>query len=176
MKLSAEEKAQRAEQRTIIRKAHTAALEENAERSQKPVKCITINIEWAKSRMWGMNPHATAKVEFHDGHFERHDGYTCSGCGYDKESTVIADIFNQFLSYKLYDKSLPEKWLKVTNRYKPEENHPYGLYLPGEYRGRYNGGVGTSCYYDIARFIGGRFEHVAGGKTFDVYRYTDGNN
>lgn len=175
MKLSAEEKAQRAEQRTIIRKAHTAALEENAERSQKPVKSIIIIIEWKKSRTWGMNPHASAQVEYKDGTYGTGSA-SASGCGYDKESTVIADIFNQFLSYKLYDKSLPEKWLKVTNRYKPEENHPYGLYLPGEYRGRYNGGVGTSCYYDIARFIGGRFEHVAGGKTFDVYRYTDGNN
>ena len=176
MKLSAEEKAQRAEQRAIIRKAHTAALKENAERSQNPVKCITINIEWKKSKTWGMNPHATALVEFHDGHFEKHDGYTCSGCGYDKESTVIAQVFNDYLKYKLYDRKLQEKWKKEHEGRQRDEEHPYGLYLPGKYQGSYNGGVGTSCYYDVAKFIGGRFEHVAGGKTFDVYRYTDGNN
>lgn len=37
----------------------------------------------------------------------------------------------------------------------------------------YNGGVGTSCYYKIAEFIGGKFENIANGKTFGVFKYTD---
>lgn len=40
--------------------------------------------------------------------------------------------------------------------------------------GRYfEGGVGTSCYYSIAEFIGGKFENISSGKTFDVYQYTE---
>lgn len=35
------------------------------------------------------------------------------------------------------------------------------------------GGVGTSCYYDIAEFIGGKFEKISSGKTFDVFQYTN---
>lgn len=67
-----------------------------AEKNQKPVKRLTINIEWVKSRTWGHNPHATAEVEFHDGTFTRRDGFRASGCGYDKESTVVADILRLF--------------------------------------------------------------------------------
>lgn len=136
-----------------------------AEKNQKPVKEITITIEWRKSRMWGSNPHAEAMVSFQDGTFERRDGYTASGCGYDKESTVIAAIFNDFLAYKLH----------TTIKGKA----PYGMYygttalshMPDYVR--YNGGVGTSCYYRIGEFIGGKFENIASGKTFDVYKYSE---
>ena len=101
------------------------------------------------------------------------DGYTCSGCGYDKESTVIAQIFNEFLKYKLYDETLRSKWMAKNNFYKDEDSKPYGVHLPGEYTPYYDGGIGTNCYYRIAEYIGGVFEHVASGKMFDVYRYTD---
>lgn len=135
---------------------------QTAERNQKPVESLTISIEWKKSRMWGNNPHAEVAVNFQDGTFERRDGYTASGCGYDKESTVIAAIFNDFLKYKLYQEL--------------DGNPPYGMYykVPGQPSFRsYNGGVGTSCYYRIAEFIGGTFENLASGKAFDVYKYTD---
>jgi hypothetical protein len=132
------------------------------ERNQKPVKRLTISIEWKKSRMWGSNPHAEATIQHHDGSFSR--GFaTCSGCGYDKESTAIADIFNNFLKYKLYTPSFDQL---------PNENGlPYGIYL-GQYR-HYSGGIGTNCYHDIAKAIGGEFKRVASGKTFDVYEYTE---
>ena len=64
--------------------------EENAERSQKPVKSITITIEWKKSRTWGMNPNANAQVEYKDGTYDTGSA-SASGCGYDKESTVIRE-------------------------------------------------------------------------------------
>jgi hypothetical protein len=118
--------------------------------------------------MWGNNPWASAKVEYHEsnehGRFGRYpDMAHASGCGYCKESTVIADVFNAFLRYKLHD---PEA---------QKREKPYGA-APGysEPDLRYEGGIGTNCYYDIAKYIGGTFEHVASGKTFDVYRYTDG--
>lgn len=49
---------------------------------------------------------------------------------------------------------------------------PYGITSYDMGRG-YSGGIGTNCYYRIAEYIGGVFEHVAGGNMFDVYRYTD---
>jgi hypothetical protein len=139
-----------------------------AEKKQPEVKNLTITIEWRKSRTWGSNPHATAEVNFKDktagGYgtgFYRKDGYYASGCGYDKESTVIAEIFNDFLKYKLH--RVPEE---------AKKSFPYGAYVDRDYL-CYNGGVGTSCYYRISEAIGGIFEHIASGKTFDVFKYTD---
>lgn len=37
------------------------------------------------------------------------------------------------------------------------------------------GGIGASCYDKISEYIGGTWEHVASGKSFDCYKYTDLN-
>ena len=142
-----------------------------AEKDQKPVKSITINIEWRKSRMWGNSPFCEAAISFKDGTFERSPVYTTSGCGYDKESTVISDVFNNYLKYKLWGKTQDEL-----------KNSPYGISAgsykndntgkPIEYR-YFSGGIGTSCYNQISVFIGGSFKCVASGKTFDAYTYSE---
>lgn len=180
MKLTQEEKDARREARKEARKAKKEAARIEAERNQKPVESITISIEWKKSRTWGSNPHAEAAVRFQDGTFERRNGYTASGCGYDKESTVIADIFNDFLKYKLWNiEKLIENKRRMYNL--PVELNtddkviPYGIYSGPQYRS-FSGGIGTNCYYAIAEFIGGKFETVASGKTFDVFKYTDGTD
>lgn len=177
--LTEEEKIARREARKAERKKAKRLAEIEAEKNQKPIKSVTITIEWKRSRTWGANPHAAAKVQYQDGIYGHFDGFKCSGCGYDKESTVIAQIFNKVLIYKLYQK---HKWTDSINQ--KETNHPYGVYYYDGDVGqpydsgyiplpRYNGGVGTSCYYRIAEFIGGKFEHIASGKTFDVFKYTD---
>lgn len=140
-----------------------------AHKAQQPVKSLTITIEYKKSYMWGYNPHASVVVEYHSGEQDFFEGFTASGCGYCKQSTVIAEIFNKCLRYELYRK------IKT----KP----PYGLYYyGGSYKDKveylseptYNGGVGTSCYTNgVAEFIGGKFENIASGKSFDVFVYTD---
>jgi hypothetical protein len=169
MAMTKEEKEARKEARRIERKRakYFALLEE--ETNQKPIAEMTINIEWVDSRTWGANPHATAKIKHVDGTYSSVGPFTCSGCGYDKESTVIAAVFNAALSYKLYGR-------------KRRGEAPYGVYYyngkyqdKGEYLSlpRYEGGVGTSCYYDVSKFIGGKFDKVASGKTFDVFKYTD---
>lgn len=168
---------ERREARKAARKEQKALAELDSMRLQKQVNSVTITIEWKKSRMWGSNPSATGKVSYKNGSFGEIGPFTCSGAGYDKESTVIADVFNETLRYKLFQKIKGEA--------------PYGMYY---YAGqspkdsytdrdgkvvsyyktpRYNGGVGTSCYYKIAEFIGGTFTHVASGKTFDVYEYKE---
>lgn len=173
-KLTEEQKKERQK----IKELSKEMTEIESEKNQSPVKEIIITIEWRKSRIWGNNPHAEAAVTFKNNKegawrsgFERRAGYTCSGCGYDKESTVIAKIFNDFLLYKLWNKSIEEC-----------NGHPYGN-CAGKYNSNicgagieyryYTGGVGTSCYYEIAKAIGGKFEHVASGKTFDVYKYSE---
>ena len=124
------------------------------------IKTLTISIEWKKSRTWGMNPHATAEVTHLDGTYETKTGYKASGCGYDKASTVVAAICNDFLMDRLKKKRTTTK-------------HPYGVYCGKDKdRRRFEGGVGMACYIDIARFLGGRFEILASGHTFDVYRIT----
>jgi hypothetical protein len=130
-----------------------------SEKNQPEVKEIKINIEWHKSRTWGNNPVLDGSVWFKNGSFERFT-FTCSGCGYDKESTVIANLFNAVLKYKLY-RELPAEL-------------PYGIYIGNNPDSRsYSGGIGVNCYYRIADAIGGKFECVASGKTFDCYKYTD---
>jgi hypothetical protein len=169
MKMTKEEKEARKEARRIERKRAAYFARVKWETNQKPVAEMTINIEWVKSRTWGANPRATAKIKHTDGTYSSVGPFTCSGCGYDKESTVIAEVFSAALSYKLYGR-------------KRRGEAPYGIYYyNGKYQDKgdylslpmYNGGVGTSCYYDIAKFIGGKFERVASGTTFDAYKYTD---
>jgi hypothetical protein len=127
----------------------------NAKKNQKAVKEISFSIEWKKSRMYGNNPTLTASICHLDG---TRSNFTakCSGYGYDKESTVIANLFNNCLSYILYNKDL--------------SNAPYGIskHQNAEYL-YYAGGVGTNCYYDIAEFIGAKLQKVGTGKTFDCF-------
>lgn len=165
--------------RKIANRLKRSLAEIEADKNQKPVKALTISIEWVKSRTWGYCPRAEVAVEFQDGTFTRRDGYKAGGCGYDKESTVIASIFNDFLKYKLYQK---HKWKDRINQ--ETTNHPYGVcYYSGNvgeqredgyvYKPSFSGGVGTSCYYKIGEFIGGKFENVASGKTFNAFKYMD---
>jgi len=160
-KLTEEEKLARKEARKEAKRIKKETERVEQEKNQRPVKRMVIVIEWKKSRTWGWCPKATAKVEYKDGGYDTGE-YSVSGCGYDKESTVIASAFNEFMKYKLHEVK--------------QDNAPYGIHFwknkefPSHY---YEGGVGTSCYYRIAEFIGGEFKHVADTKTSDVYEYVD---
>ena len=157
MKLTNEQKESNKLARAEARRTTKALAKIEAEKNQKPVKDIKISIEWKKSRMWGMNPHLTASVWFEDGTFTEFC-CTASGCGYDKESQVISDVYNEFLKYKLY-------------QLETAEGLPYGIRANDEYKG-FSGGIGVSCYYEISKAIGGKFEKVATGKTYDAYKYS----
>lgn len=177
MKLTEEQKKERAEARRIERKKQKAIEKNQAEKNQPRIDTLTLTIQWKKSRTWGSNPHLTAEARFKDGQaldgypaYYRRSEYTAGGCGYDKESTVIADAFNQYLKYKLHEKRTDETSFEK----------PYGISYwtdreTGEISAHYDGGIGTDCYYDISKYIGGTFEKIASGKDFDVYRYTDLN-
>ena len=149
------------------------------EKNQSPVKEMLITIEWKKSRTWGVNPHCEAEIRFHNGRFERSPIYTTSGCGYDKISTVVADVFNAYMKYKLWNKSI-EQCGRADYNWKELGEAPYGISAGiwksdgGDVEYRYfDGGIGISCYKAIGEFIGGKFETIASGKTFDVFSYKD---
>jgi len=134
---------------------------EITEKKQKHVQDLTITIEWKKSQMYGYNPHAQVEVHYEDGTYSFKEGYTCTGCGYDKESTVISQIFNDTLKYKLWE--LEDK---------ENKDIPYGIRLAFDYNPLFEGGIGANCYYKISEFIGGKFELIANTKTVDVYKFT----
>jgi hypothetical protein len=161
MKLTPEQKAANKLARQEERQELKRIARIEAGKNQKPVNKLTITIEWKKSRMWGHNPHMQAKCEHKDGTITYYNS-TASGCGYDKESQVIADAFNELLKYKLYKLEA-----------EPLENIPYGMETK-RYKA-YSGGIGVNCYYKISEAIGGKFEQIASGKTFDAYTYTDLN-
>jgi hypothetical protein len=134
---------------------------EIGERNQKPVKDATITIEWKKSQTWGNCPRAEIDVRFEDGTYGRGTGYYASGCGYDKESTVVAQACNEFFRYLLWNREDMDN-----------SKHPYGIRLDYLYSPHFEGGVGTSCYYSIFEFLGYEFKRISSGKTFDVYQIT----
>lgn len=160
MKLTIEQKEAnklaRQEKKAIAKKL--AQIE--ADKNQKPVSYITFSIEWSKAG----HPTCTAWIHYKDG-TSKEAISKAGGWGYCKESTVISNIFNASLKYKLYE-LMPNA---------SKDSLPYGL---NNFYARYwfAGGVGTSCYYSISEFIGGRFERVASGKTFDAYKFTFNEN
>lgn len=153
MKLTEEQKAAnklaRQEQKAIAKKFSQIESDKN----QKPVNYITFAIEWSKAG----HPTCTAWVHYTDGTAQQITAKAV-GYGYCKESTVIANIFNASLKYRIYQLTDFDKV-------------PYGVNLYDD-RFYFAGGVGTSCYYKIAEFIGGKFERVASGKTFDAFKFT----
>lgn len=166
-RLTEEEKQARKEARKEAKKVKQETERVEAEKNQKKVKRMILTIEWKRSRAWGSNPHLTAQVEYHSGH--RNTGTcTASGCGYCKESTVIAEAFNTFLKYKLHE-------IKPTD----QKKSPYGIRF-SEYRGfpnhYFEGGIGTNCYESISDFIGGEFRKITGTGTVDVFEYVDNSN
>lgn len=130
-------------------------------RAERPdVKRLRIHVQWKKSATWGRNPHAHYSCHFQDGTYTSGDE-TCGGCGYDKESTVIARIFDECCSGMLWRKTRKKSSL---------ENKPYGIYLG--YFPFFEGGVGTSCYTTITKWLGGQWECVDSGKDYDSYEIT----
>lgn len=137
---------------------------ENAKNEQKAVrpdvKELDIKIEWKKSKMWGYNPHAEYWCTFSDGTTDSGKS-TCSGCGYDKASTVCAEILNDCICGML--------WRKRNSR----KETPYGIYRSASTWFPYiDGGIGMSCFTRIAEFLGGKFETVSSGRNYDHYRLT----
>ena len=138
-------------------------------KSQPRLESLTITIEWKKSRMWGYNPHATGEAITTEG--RRIVGTAkAGGCGYCKRSTVIADLFNQFLRHKLFEELIPVKGYLNGE----ETTIPYGIRLPKEgekFLPYFEGGIGESCFRQISEAIGGKWENIAYTDNVQVCRW-----
>lgn len=126
------------------------------------VKELEIHIDWVKSRVWGMNPHATCYIELKNGSFFSKNGFAESGCGYDKESSVVAQLCNDILSGMLY---------RALNNKRKRKKIPYGISNRGFFP-YFEGGVGMSCYKDVFEYLGGKMEHVVNRPNYDFYKIT----
>jgi len=166
MTIENDTKEQRAEKRKAIREAVKFQEKLEAVKAQPKLESLTITIEWKKSRMWGSNPHATGEARTTEG--RRLVGTaTASGCGYCKRSTVIADLFNQFLRHKLYDSAVLAR-LAIKK--------PYGMSFPKDgqkWLACFDGGIGEGCYRQISEAIGGAWECVAHTDSVEVYQYKE---
>jgi len=114
---------------------------------------FSVSVEWTNSRVWGANPKATIRVGF-----DTFKSDSISGCGYDKESTAIADAFNQ--SEKL-------RGILYKNRDKISGKYGYDKKLF-----TLNGGVGSDCFWSIFKACGYDIKHVACGKMYDSWLVT----
>ena len=130
-------------------------------RAEQPdVVELNMSTEWKRNRTWGNCPHVYWSCYFADGSYKSgHESAT--GCGYDKESTCMAKIFKQCCSGMLWRKTRKKSNLK---------NKPYGIYMG--YFPFFEGGVGVSCYYSIAEFLGGKMKHTGWTDRTDSYTVT----
>lgn len=123
------------------------------------IKDVSITVEWKRSQMWGSNPNAEAFVNG-----ERIVSGSISGSGYDKQSTAVARVLNQIPQFKKLMYEIKENNIHTKNDSLFGYGAGYGV-LP-----YFEGGVGVSCYNKIFNVIGYKFETVASGKNFDVYK------
>ena len=126
------------------------------------IESLTINVEWKKSSMWGSNPTAEAYVNG----IGRVSSGSISGCGYDKNSTAVANVLNQVPQFKKLLCELKNK----PNNYKRKNNDVFGYGSGYGIIPSFEGGVGVSCYNAIFNKIGYEFKTISSGKTFDVYQ------
>lgn len=130
--------------------------------NMQPIENLTIGVNWAKSKMWGMNPTAEAYING----FGSVSSGSISGCGYDKQSTAVANVLNQVPQFLQLLYTEKNKKVKLSNRELFGYGAGYGI-LPS-----FEGGIGVNCYDRIFNKIGYKFETISSGKMFDCYRIT----
>ena len=119
---------------------------------------IIISINWYKSQSWGMCP----KSELSDNKNIFY-GTKIMGCGYDKESTSIAEVLNQYkpIMKKLYQ--LKNDNIEISNHELFGYGSGYGV------KPYFEGGVGVSSYYKIFEKIGMKLQKISSGDKYDTY-------
>lgn len=116
---------------------------------------ISVSVEWVRSRTWGYNPHV--EVRTNTGTYTG----TASGYGYDKESAAIADAFNKCDSILKALYTLKENGLQAgkSDASKTACTGVNNTEICGYGAGYsvlpyFEGGVGSSCFWDILKKCG----------------------
>jgi hypothetical protein len=135
-------------------------------------KDIRIDVSWKKSATWGANP--TAEVWA-----DEYLGVSCSvgGCGYDKESTAIAEPFNrskQMAKIAIIAKFIDAKFKDMSWKEKEEKGifpYSYGVRFSifhnnGIY---WEGGVGASSFINCIKSAGYKMNAEFHPKYSDCY-------
>lgn len=129
--------------------------------NQKDLLRMTIKINWKRNRTYGnYDPHASYFLEYQDGTTDSDRGFSCNGGNYDKESTVVLNIFNAVLRGML--------WRKRNSR----KEKPYGVYCDKDSFPSYSWGIGMNSVGNIVEWLGGKMVHTAWSDTFDQYNIT----
>jgi hypothetical protein len=116
------------------------------------VPCVSVNVEYIKSRTWGYNAAATVRA-WHD----VTEGYA-SGCGYDKESAAIASAMNKN----------PEIMRILYDHAEAGEAFPYSVSV---FAGLpvFVGGCGVECFEKVFAACGYDWREAGRGNHFAVY-------
>ena len=135
--------------------------------SDKKIKRIVVAIDWKKGSMQSNQCKAEIKVTYADYCTEIYESDRTGGCGYDKESTAIADAFNQINAL------LKELALKANEAIEKGEGYceyiGYGCgYSTLPY---FEGGVGFSSQEKILNRLGYKMNHLHWTKKSDVYEF-----
>ena len=116
---------------------------------------ISVSVDWVRSRTWGYNPHV--EVRTNTGTYYG----TASGCGYDKESTAIAEALNQCDSVLKVLYTLKEEGLRagLSDKSKTAACGRSNGNICGYGAGYgaipyFEGGVGASCFWSILKKCG----------------------
>lgn len=140
--------------------------------NQPDITFMRVDIEWHRSRIWGMCP--TAEAWYSDANGSHYIGKAhASGWGYDKGSTVLGELMTKCAQGMLIR--------AVKRAFRSGKKIPYGCGLYGKKPEEwislphFEGGIGISCYRSIAVFLGGKMEWIE-GKTWDRIEYTFNKN
>lgn len=90
----------------------------------------------------------------------RLESSSVGGCGYDKETTAIAQAMNQSSTI------LKMACMAIENNAKPYEVNNFFEYLSLP---SFKGGVGVSSYRSAFESMGYKWKDISSGKHFDVY-------
>lgn len=123
---------------------------------------IDVVVEWKKNRIWGANPRA----ELRTGENYYISG-SIGGCGYDKESTATAQVFN--LDAGMKKAALVALYVDA---HRPKnKRHLYGVDFFWCSGPRFSSGCGFSSHRSALELAGYKLVNQNGGKMFNTYYF-----
>ena len=123
---------------------------------------IDVVVEWKSNRTWGANPRA----ELRTGENYYISG-SIGGCGYDKESTATAQVFNRDAGMK----KAALVALYVDAHRPKNKRHLYGVDFYWCSGPRFSSGCGFSSHRSALELAGYELKNQNGGKMFNTYYF-----